>query len=183
MRLLHARPPSCKRPRVDGTEVDRALERHRALEIVDGMVAGGMRRGDAPRTIGLARSTYYDWRRAFRRGGVRALSPGARGPAPSAAGAGRTPTTGPCSGCGPNIRSWASSASRPCSTGAVSTSPSRPSDASWRRPSPMAASAPRPSARGSPGPKGGAASKRDGRGAGSTATGPGPPARWSKSTT
>ena len=32
-------------------------------------------RGDALRTIGLAKSTYYDWRRAFRRGGVRALRP------------------------------------------------------------------------------------------------------------
>ena len=75
MRLLHACPPSCKRPPVDDTESEQALARHRALELVDRMVAGGMRRGDALKAIGLARSTYYDWRRAFRRGGVKALVP------------------------------------------------------------------------------------------------------------
>ena len=75
MRLLHACPPSCKRLRVDETESDCALARHRALELVDEMVAKGMRRGDALRTVGLAKSTYYDWRKAFRRGGVQALKP------------------------------------------------------------------------------------------------------------
>ena len=75
MKLLHACPPSCKRLRVDETESDRAQERHRALELVDEMVSGGMRRLDALKAIGLSRSTYYDWRGAFRRGGVRALKP------------------------------------------------------------------------------------------------------------
>ena len=75
MKLLHACPPSCKRLRVDETESDCALARHRALELVDEMVAKGMRRGDALRTVGLAKSTYYDWRKAFRRGGVQALKP------------------------------------------------------------------------------------------------------------
>ncbi len=75
MKLLHACPPSCKRLRIDAQTAGAAEERLRALELVDRMVAGGMRRGDALRTVGLARSTYYDWRRAFRRGGVRALKP------------------------------------------------------------------------------------------------------------
>ncbi len=75
MRLLHACPPSCKRLRVDDTESIRAQQRHRVLELVDEMVEGGMRRGDALDTVGLAKSTYYDWRRAFRGGGLRALEP------------------------------------------------------------------------------------------------------------
>ena len=75
MKLLHACPPSCKRLRIDADTAGAAEERLRALELIDRMVAGGMRRGDALRTVGLARSTYYDWRRAFRRGGVRALKP------------------------------------------------------------------------------------------------------------
>lgn len=57
MRLLHACPPSCKRLRVDDTKSDRAQERHRALELVDEMVGGGMRRLDVLKAIGLSRST------------------------------------------------------------------------------------------------------------------------------
>jgi len=52
MRLLHACPPSCKRPPVDDTECEQALAR---------------RRGDALKAVGLARSTYYDWHRRQRR--------------------------------------------------------------------------------------------------------------------
>ena len=75
MRLLHACPPSCKRLRIDAETAGAAAERLRALELVDEMVAGGMGRLDALKAIGLARSTYYDWRRAWRRGGARALKP------------------------------------------------------------------------------------------------------------
>ena len=75
MKLLHACPPSCKRLRVDEPESARAQERHPALELVDQMVSGGRRRLDALKAIGLSRSTYYDWRGAFQRGGVRALKP------------------------------------------------------------------------------------------------------------
>ena len=75
MKLLHACPPSCKRMRIDADTAGAAGERLRALELIDQMVAKGMRRGDALRTVGLAKSTYYDWRRAFRRGGARALKP------------------------------------------------------------------------------------------------------------
>ena len=75
MKLLHACPPSCKRLRIDADTAGAADQRLRALELVDRMVAGGMRRGEALRTVGLASSTYYDWRSAFRRGGVRALKP------------------------------------------------------------------------------------------------------------
>ena len=75
MRLLHACPPSCKRLRIDAETAGTAEQRLRALELVDQMVAGGMGRLDALKAIGLARSTYYDWRRAFRRGGAKALKP------------------------------------------------------------------------------------------------------------
>ena len=75
MRLLHACPPSCKRLRIDAETAGTAEQRLRALELVDEMVAGGMRRLDALKTIGLARSTYYDWRRAFQSGGAKALKP------------------------------------------------------------------------------------------------------------
>ena len=44
-----------------------------ALELVDGMVAGGMGRLDALKAIGLAKSARYDWRKAHRRGGAKAL--------------------------------------------------------------------------------------------------------------
>ena len=75
MKLLHACPPSCKRLRIDADTAGNAERRLRALELVDEMVRGGMRRADALHAIRLAKSTYYDWRRAFRRGGVRALKP------------------------------------------------------------------------------------------------------------
>ncbi len=75
MKLLHACPPSCKRLRIDAATAGAADRRPRALELIDRMVEGGMRRGEALRTVGLASSTYYDWRKAFRRGGVRALKP------------------------------------------------------------------------------------------------------------
>ena len=75
MRLLHACPPSCKRLPIDAETAGTAERRLRALELVDEMVAGGMRRLDALKAIGLARSTYYDWRRALRRGGAKALKP------------------------------------------------------------------------------------------------------------
>ena len=75
MRLLPACPPSCKRLRVDDAESDRAQRRHGVLELVDEMVEGGMRRGDALDTVRLAKSTCCDWRKAFRRGGLRALEP------------------------------------------------------------------------------------------------------------
>ncbi len=75
MKLLHVRPPSRKRPRVDTKTGATARRRLRALELVDKMVDGGMRRGDALCAIRLPKSTYYDWRKAFRRGGVRALEP------------------------------------------------------------------------------------------------------------
>ena len=39
------------------------------------MVDGGIRRLDALKAIGLPKSTYYDWRKAFRRGGAPALKP------------------------------------------------------------------------------------------------------------
>ncbi len=80
MKLLHACPPSCKRLRIDADTAGAAEERLRALELIDRMVAKGMRRGDALRTVGLAKSTYYDWRRAFRRGGARALKPSSARP-------------------------------------------------------------------------------------------------------
>ena len=51
MRLLHACPPSCKHLRVDGTESGRALERHRALEIVDGGIPALKPRSTRPRTV------------------------------------------------------------------------------------------------------------------------------------
>ena len=75
MRLLHACPTSCKRLRIDTEAGGIAAQRLRALELVDEMVARGMGRLDALRTIGLARSTYYDWRRALRHGGAAALEP------------------------------------------------------------------------------------------------------------
>ena len=80
MRLLHACPPSCKRLPIDAETAGTAERRLRALELVDQMVAGGMRRLDALKTIGLARSTYYDWRRAFQRGGAKALKPSSTRP-------------------------------------------------------------------------------------------------------
>ena len=80
MRLLHACPPSCKRLRIDAETAGAAERRLRALELVDKMVAGGMGRLDALRAIGLARSTYYDWRRAFQRGGAAALKPNSTRP-------------------------------------------------------------------------------------------------------
>ena len=80
MRLLHACPPSCKRLRVDAETDGAAAERMRALELVDEMVAGGMGRLDALKAIGLAKSTYYDWQRAFRRGGAKALKPSSTRP-------------------------------------------------------------------------------------------------------
>ena len=52
-----------------------AEQRLRTFKLVDEMVEGGMRRLDALKAIGLSRSTYYDWRGAFQRGGVRALKP------------------------------------------------------------------------------------------------------------
>ena len=39
-----------------------------------------MRRLDALKAVGLPRSTYYDWRRAFQRGGARALKPSSTRP-------------------------------------------------------------------------------------------------------
>jgi len=75
MRLLHACPHSRKRPRVDETESEPARERKRVLDLVDGMTAKGMLQRDALETIGLAKSTYYGWRKAFRRGGLKALAP------------------------------------------------------------------------------------------------------------
>ncbi len=75
MRLLHARPPSCKHLSVDLTDSEPARERLRALELIDRMVAGGMRRGDALRTTSLAKSTHNDWRRADLGGGLKALAP------------------------------------------------------------------------------------------------------------
>ena len=75
MRLLHACPPSCKRLPIDADTGGTAERRLRALELVDQMVAGGMRRLDALKAIGLPRSTYYDWRGAFQRGGAKALKP------------------------------------------------------------------------------------------------------------
>ena len=75
MKLLHACPPSCKRLRVDTQTAGAAERRLRAIELVERMVDGGMRRLDALKSIGLPKSTYYDWRKAFRRGGVPALKP------------------------------------------------------------------------------------------------------------
>ena len=75
MKLLHACPPSCKRLRIDAETAGTAERRLRALELVDEMVGGGMRRLDALKAIGLPKSTYYDWRGAFRRGGAPALKP------------------------------------------------------------------------------------------------------------
>ena len=75
MKLLHACPPSCKRLRVDTQTAGAADQRLRAIELVDRMVDGGMRRLDALKSIGLPKSTYYDWRKAFRRGGAPALKP------------------------------------------------------------------------------------------------------------
>ena len=75
MRLLHACPHSCKRPRVDETASEPARERKRVLDLVDEMTAKGMLQRDALETIGLAKSTCHDWRKAFRRGGLKALAP------------------------------------------------------------------------------------------------------------
>ncbi len=75
MRLLHACAPSCKRLPVDLTDSEPARERLRALKTIDRMVAGGRRRGDALRAAGLARSTYYDWRRAYLGDSLKALAP------------------------------------------------------------------------------------------------------------
>ena len=75
MRLLHACPPACKRLRVDETDSEPALERKHALDLVDEMTAKVMLQRDALETIGLAKSTYHDWRTAFRRGGLKALAP------------------------------------------------------------------------------------------------------------
>ena len=75
MKLLHACPPACKRLPVDTRTAGAAEQRLRAIELVDEMVDGGMRRLDALKAIGLPKSTYYDWRKAFRRGGVPALRP------------------------------------------------------------------------------------------------------------
>ena len=80
MRLFHACPPSCKRLRVDTETAGTAERRLRTLELVDEMNSGGMRRLNALKAIGLSKSTYYDWRRAFRRGGARALKPGSTRP-------------------------------------------------------------------------------------------------------
>ena len=94
MRLLHACPQSCKRLRVDDTDSGPALERHRALEIVDDMVAKGMRRGDALDAIGLAKSTYYDWRRARLGGGIKGLVPKSTAPHRARGAGGPTATAG-----------------------------------------------------------------------------------------
>ncbi len=57
MRLLHACPLACKRLPVDLTDSQPARERLRAPELIDSLVAGGMLRGDALRSVGLAKST------------------------------------------------------------------------------------------------------------------------------
>ena len=139
--------------RIDAETAGAAEQRLLALELVDEMVDGGMRRGDALKTISLARSTYCDWRKAFRRGGA----------------AGRTSTPMPCSGCAASTRSWARSGSRPCSTGAASDCPSPPSGASG----------PLPSARAGPSPSADGPSTAPRRSAGSTTRRPRPPASWS----
>jgi len=80
MRLSHACPPSCKRPRVDETTPEVAFQRERILRKVDELVADGMRRAKAVAFMEAPKSTYYDWRKAHRRGGVKALVPKSTAP-------------------------------------------------------------------------------------------------------
>ena len=148
MRLLHACPPSCKRLRIDAETAGTAEQRLRALELVDQMVAGGMGRLDALKAIGLARSTYYDWRRAFRRGGAKALKP--RSTRPRAGRRRRWTDADDQAVLKLRARStptWARRGSMRCSPATGWPCPSRPSAGYSPRPLRTGGSSPRPSAK------------------------------------
>ncbi len=114
MRLLHACPPACERLPVDLTRysnppAEPACERLRTLELIDRMVAGGMRRSDALRATGLAKSTHDDWRRADLGGGLKALAPRStrpRGARPGSGSSGTAAWSRPstAAGLGPGVR-------------------------------------------------------------------------------
>jgi len=75
MRIIHACPAACKRLPVDESTPPVAIERERKLNQIEQMVQGGMKRCDALKVLGLAKSTYYDWRKAFRERGIKGLVP------------------------------------------------------------------------------------------------------------
>ena len=74
-------PSSCyRRPRVDETDHPTALERKRLLDKVEELREAGATLALALKAMDLPKSTYYDWRKARDRGGVRALVPKSRRP-------------------------------------------------------------------------------------------------------
>ncbi len=112
-----ARPPSCKHLPVDlADSSEPARERLCALELIDRMVAGGMRRGDALRAAGLAKSTYYDWRRAHPRRAAPARAESGPGSGPNGTAAWSKPSATTAADLGPGVRpSTPSSAATPAS--------------------------------------------------------------------
>jgi len=75
MRMLHASPASCKHIPVDQSTSPVAFARERVLLKTEELIKGGLSCADAIAFMEVPQSTYYDWRSAYRKGGVKALAP------------------------------------------------------------------------------------------------------------